>query len=90
MTGVQAQGRRKVWSAVLMKEKQNQQQRHHRHFDFNSNDSQVLTRTIHATACIWKRALEESNSWNDSTLRILPTLANGPLIIQTLKEIKCS
>ena len=83
MTRVQAQGRRKVWSTVLMNEGQNQQKRHHRHVDFTSNDSQVSTRTIHATASIWKRALAESNRWNDSTLRLLPTLANGPLIIQT-------
>src|SRR5947209_19403543 len=77
MTGVQAQGRSKVWSARLMKKRQNQQKRHHRHVDFHSNDSQVSTRTIHATASIWKRVLVESNRSNDSTLRLLPTLAIG-------------
>ena len=74
MTRVQAQGRRKIWSAVLMNERQNQQKQHHRHVDFHSNDSQVSTRIIRATASIWKRALTKSNRWNDSTPRILPTL----------------
>ena len=68
---------------MLMNERQNQQKRHHQHVDFHSNDSQVSTRIIRATACIWKRVLAESNTWNDSTLRLLPTLANGPLVIQT-------